>query len=274
MGQGQPADRAGQQFARAPRRLLAYLQGRDLFVQDCYVGADPNYRLPVRVVTETAWHSLFARNMFIQASTRASSAPHEPQFIVISAPGFHADPELDGTRSEVFIVLNFAAAARADRRHAVRGRDQEVDLHGHELPAAAAGRAVRCTARPTSAPNGDVALFFGLSGTGKTTLSADPARALIGDDEHGWSDRGVFNFEGGCYAKVIRLSPDGRAGDLRDDAALRHVLENVGSIRDAACLDLDDDSLTENTRAAYPISHIPNATSRRRRRATRATSCC
>ena len=234
-------------FELLKKRMLAYLQGKDLFLQDCFAGADPEYRLPIRVITETAWHSLFARDMFIQAKPD-ELAVHAPQFTVLNAPNFHADPEIDGTRSEVFIVLNFAQklVLIGGTQYAGEIKKSIFTVMNYLLPLQGV-LSMHCSANV--GPRGDVAVFFGLSGTGKTTLSADPGRTLIGDDEHGWSERGVFNFEGGCYAKVIRLSPAA-------EPEIYETTRRFGTILE----DLDDDSLTENTRAAYPISHIPNAT--------------
>lgn len=239
------------------RRMLAYLQGKDLFVQDCYAGADPAYRLPIRVITEYAWHSLFAHNLFIHAKPEELAA-HRPEFTVIDVPNFHAEPDIDGTRSEVFIVLNF------ERRLVLIGGTQ----YGGEIKKSIFTAlnyllpqqhvlSMHCSANIGS--QGDVAIFFGLSGTGKTTLSADPSRTLIGDDEHGWSDRGVFNFEGGCYAKVIRLSREAEPEIYETTRRFGTLLENVSLDAASGRLDLDDDALTENTRAAYPIDYIPNA---------------
>jgi len=240
------------------RRLLAYLQGKDLFVQDCFAGADPEYRLPIRIITETAWHSLFARNMFIQARPE-ELAVHIPQFTVINTPSFHAVPEVDGTRSEVFIVIHFGQriVLVGGTQYAGEIKKSIFTVLNYLLPQRNV-LSMHCSAN--QGPGGDVAIFFGLSGTGKTTLSADPARTLIGDDEHGWSDRGVFNFEGGCYAKVIRLSPQAEPEIYETTRRFGTILENVGFDSTTGRLNLDDDSLTENTRAAYPISHIPNAT--------------
>jgi len=196
-------------FERLKARLTAYLQGRDLFVQDCYAGAHPDYQIPIRVVNTRAWHNLFARNMFIREHDPVKLANHVPEFTVIDAPLFYAVPEQDGTRSEVFVVLNFKT-----REVIIGGTDYAGEIKKsilavmtyllppkNVLP-------MHCSAN-YGADENDLAIFFGLSGTGKTTLSADPERTLIGDDEHGWSDKGVFNFEGGCYAKVIRLSQEG-----------------------------------------------------------------
>jgi phosphoenolpyruvate carboxykinase (ATP) len=238
---------------------MAYLQGLPVYVQDCSVGAHPEYRLPVRIITQRAWHSLFARNLFVQEHDPAKLAEHEPEFTLIDAPGFDADPEIDGTRSEVFVVVNLA------RREVIIGGTE----YGGEIKKSMftvmnflmPDRGVlpmHCSAN-YGATDDDVAIFFGLSGTGKTTLSADPARTLIGDDEHGWSDEGVFNFEGGCYAKVIRLSPTGEPEIFETTRRFGTVLENVMIDTASRHLDLDSDALTENTRAAYPISHIPNA---------------
>ncbi|MCL4294293.1 MAG: phosphoenolpyruvate carboxykinase [Anaerolineae bacterium] len=246
------------QFETLHRRLLAYLQGKDLFVQDCFAGADPQYRLPIRIITETAWHSLFARDMFIQAKPE-ELATHTPQFTVLNAPSFHADPEVDGTHSEVFIVIHFGQklVLIGGTQYAGEIKKSIFTILNYLLPQQHV-MSMHCSAN--IGPGGDVAVFFGLSGTGKTTLSADPKRTLIGDDEHGWSDRGVFNFEGGCYAKVIRLSPQAEPEIYENTRRFGTILENVAFDSDTGRLNLDDDSLTENTRAAYPISHIPNAT--------------
>lgn len=244
-------------FEGLHRWLLAYLQGRDLFVQDCFAGADPAYRLPIRVITETAWHSLFARDMFIQARPEELTT-HAPQFTILHTPNFHAIPELDGTRSEVFVVLNFGQrlVLIGGTQYAGEIKKSIFTVLNYLLPQQNV-LSMHCSAN--IGPGGDVAIFFGLSGTGKTTLSADPARTLIGDDEHGWSDRGVFNFEGGCYAKVIHLSAQAEPEIYETTRRFGTILENVGFDSTSGRLNLDDDTLTENTRAAYPISHIPNA---------------
>ena len=249
---------APERFASLQNRLLAYLQGKDLFIQDCFAGADPAYRLPIRVITETAWHNLFARNMFIQAKAE-ELASHVPQFTVINAPNFHAVPEVDGTRSEVFIVIHFGQklVLIGGTQYAGEIKKSIFTVMNYLLPQKQV-LSMHCSAN--TGPSGDVAIFFGLSGTGKTTLSADPGRTLIGDDEHGWSDKGIFNFEGGCYAKVIKLSPTAEPEIYETTRRYGTILENVGFDSRTGRLDLNDDSLTENTRAAYPISHIPNAT--------------
>ena len=239
------------------RRMLAYLQGRDLFVQDCFAGADPAFRLPIRIITGTAWHSLFARNMFIQATPEEVPA-HTPEFVVINAPNFHAIPEEDGTRSEVFVVINFQEklVLIGGTQYAGEIKKSIFTILNYLLPQQNI-LSMHCSANIGA--RGDTAIFFGLSGTGKTTLSADPARSLIGDDEHGWSDRGIFNFEGGCYAKVIRLSAQAEPQIYETTRRFGTILENVNFDNRTGRLNLDDDSLTENTRAAYPIAHIPNA---------------
>ena len=244
-------------FDRLRQRLLAYVQGKDLFVQDCYVGADPSYRLPLRVITETAWHSLFAHNMFIQPEA-AELETFAPEFTIIQVPGFHAIPELDGTRSEVFVVINFAErlVLIGGTQYAGEIKKSAFTIFNYLLPQKNV-LSMHCSANMSA--DGDVAVFFGLSGTGKTTLSADPTRILIGDDEHGWSDNGVFNFEGGCYAKVINLSSQAEPEIYETTRRFGTVLENVGFDSRTGHLNLNDASLTENTRAAYPISHIPNA---------------
>jgi phosphoenolpyruvate carboxykinase (ATP) len=247
-----------QQFHVLRGRLLAYLQDRDIFVQDCFVGADPRFRVPIRVITETAWHSLFARNMFIQAKPD-ELARHVPQFTVIHVPDFHAIPEVDGTHSEVFIVVHFAekVVLIGGTHYAGEIKKSIFSVMNFLLPQQ---NVLSMHSSANIGPNGDVAIFFGLSGTGKTTLSADASRTLIGDDEHGWSDRGVFNLEGGCYAKIIHLSSIAEPEIYETTRQFGTILENVGLESATGRLNLDDASLTENTRAAYPISHIANAT--------------
>jgi phosphoenolpyruvate carboxykinase (ATP) len=252
----QPLD--PEQFAALRGRLLAYLQDRDLFVQDCFVGADPRYRVPLRVITETAWHSLFARNMFIQATTEELAA-HVPEFTVIHAPSFHAVPEVDGTRSEVFIVVHFGEKLIliGGTQYAGEIKKSVFSVMNFVLPRR---DVLTMHSSANIGPDNRVAVFFGLSGTGKTTLSADADRTLIGDDEHGWSDRGIFNLEGGCYAKVIRLYREAEPEIYDTTRRFGTILENVWIDSATGQLNLDDASLTENTRAAYPVSHIPNAT--------------
>jgi phosphoenolpyruvate carboxykinase (ATP) len=248
---------APDRFEELHRRMASYLQGKDVFVQDCYAGADPKYRLPVRIITQYAWHNLFIRNMFIQAKPEELT-DFQPGFVVIDCPGFHAFPEIDGTRTDVFILVDFAKklVLIGGTEYAGEMKKSVFTAMNYFLPFANV-MPMHCSANV--GPDGDVAIFFGLSGTGKTTLSADPKRKLIGDDEHGWSDDGVFNFEGGCYAKVIRLSAENEPEIYQTTRRFGTILENVGINTGTRRLDLDDASLTENTRAAYPISHIPNA---------------
>jgi len=238
-------------------RLQAFLQGEELFVQDCYVGADPNYRMPIRIITDSAWQSLFARNMFLTIRNRDELKKHVPEFTLIAAPSFTCDPRIDGTRSETGIIINFAQrlAIVANSSYGGEIKKSIFTIMNFLLPQQGV-MAMHCSANVGK--QGDVALFFGLSGTGKTTLSADPNRRLIGDDEHGWSDEGVFNFEGGCYAKVIRLSAEHEPQIYACTRRFGTILENV--IWDPASrkIDLDDDKLTENTRASYPLEFIPN----------------
>jgi phosphoenolpyruvate carboxykinase (ATP) len=238
-------------------RLQAYLQGRDVFVQDCYAGADPEYRLKLRVITETAWHSMFARDMFLRELDPEALATFEPDFVVLHCPQFHAIPEVDHTRSEAFILLNFAQrlVVIGGTSYAGEIKKSVFTVMNYLLPQRGV---LGMHSSANQGPDGDVAIFFGLSGTGKTTLSAEPDRALIGDDEHGWSDRGIFNFEGGCYAKVIRLSAEAEPEIYETTRRFGTILENVSMDQETRRLDLDDDNLTENTRAAYPVTHLPN----------------
>jgi phosphoenolpyruvate carboxykinase (ATP) len=245
-------------FEELHRRMASYLQLKDVFIQDCWCGADPEYRMPVRIITQYAWHSLFARNMFIQ-TTPQELKDYEPEFVVIDCPGFHAFPEYDHTNSDVFILVDFVQklVLIGGTEYAGEIKKSVFTAMNYFLPFEDV-MPMHCSAN--IGPKGDTALFFGLSGTGKTTLSADPSRTLIGDDEHGWSRNGVFNFEGGCYAKVIRLSAEAEPEIYQTTRRFGTILENVGIDSLTRRLDLNDASLTENTRAAYPISHIANAT--------------
>ncbi len=237
-------------------RAASYLQGREVFVADLWAGADPAYRLPVRIITECAWHNLFARNMFIRPPADALPG-FEPGFTVLQVPGLEARGEADGLNSQTFILVDF------DRRIVLIGgssyageiKKSIFTVLNHMLPDRNV-MPMHCSANIGS--RGDVAIFFGLSGTGKTTLSADGTRTLIGDDEHGWSDAGVFNFEGGCYAKVIRLSQAAEPEIWATTRRFGTVLENVVFDPAARVLDFDDASKTENTRACYPLDYIPN----------------
>jgi phosphoenolpyruvate carboxykinase (ATP) len=254
----QPIDEDRYRALRA--RLTAYFQGKDLYVEDCYIGAEPASQMPIRVITETAWHKLFARNMFLRERDTEKLARHQPGFHVIHAPGFNADPQLDGTRSEVFVLVHFGRRETIIGGTSYAGEIKKAmfTVMNYYLPQQGV-LSMHCSANYGKDDN-DVAIFFGLSGTGKTTLSADPERTLIGDDEHGWSDEGVFNFEGGCYAKVIRLDPQTEPEIYETTRRFGTILENVAIDTRSRRVDLNSDAFTENTRASYPISHIPNAT--------------
>jgi phosphoenolpyruvate carboxykinase (ATP) len=244
-------------FEQIRRRLLAYLQGRTVYVQDCYGGTDPEYRVALRVITEYAWHALFARHLFVRPDwTRVGE--HVPEYTVLCAPGFCADPEIDGTRTGTFILMHFGRRLIliGGTRYAGEIKKSIFTLLNYLLPQRGV-LPMHCSAN--MGPRGDVAVFFGLSGTGKTTLSADPTRSLIGDDEHGWTDQGVFNFEGGCYAKVIRISPDSEPEIYACTRRFGTILENVVMNPVTRRLEFDNASITENTRAAYPVSYIPRA---------------
>jgi len=245
-----------EKFDRLLGRVLAYLQGREVFTQDVYCGAHPGYRLPVRIVSELAWQSLFARNLFLNVPPEDLPG-FTPQFTVLAAPGFQAVPERDGTASNVFILLDFSRrlVLIGGTHYAGEIKKSVFSLMNYLLP----DRDVlpmHCSAN--IGIEGDTALFFGLSGTGKTTLSSDPGRRLIGDDEHGWGEDGVFNFEGGCYAKTIRLKAE--LEPMIWDATHRFgaVLENVVMDPVTREIDFEDGRITENTRGAYPLRFIPN----------------
>ncbi len=245
-------------------RLLGFLQGRDLFVQDCHAGADPDYRMPVRIVTEHAWHAHFARNMFILPQTNDEYRRHVPEFTVIAVPSFKGIPQIDNTATNTFIALNFAQKLCIIGNTAYAGEIKKsiFTILNFLLPLEGV-MPMHCSAN-MARDKDHTAIFFGLSGTGKTTLSADPQRRLIGDDEHGWSDSGIFNFEGGCYAKVIQLSPTAEPQIYATTRRFGTILENVVFDPVTRLINLDDDRITENTRASYPLEYIENAVPEKR----------
>ena len=242
------------------QRLQGYLQGRDLFVRDCYGGADPRYRLPVRIISEYAWHSLFVKNMLIEATTNDELRQFVPEFTLFTIPSFNGMSEIDSTATPTFILLDFAQRLCIIGGSGYGGEIKKAifTVLNYLLPRDGI-LTMHCSANVGKKDKKDVALFFGLSGTGKTTLSADTNRMLVGDDEHGWSDDGVFNFEGGCYAKVISLSPTAEPQIHACTNKFGTVLENVVFDPTTRLLDLDDNEYTENTRAAYPLNYIDNA---------------
>ena len=238
-------------------RIQAFAQEEELFIQDCYTGADPEYRMPIRIITEKAWHSLFARNMFITTPNQNDLKHFIPEFTVIDIPSFKADPKIDGTRSSTGIILNFAQRTAIISNSLYAGEIKKSIFTVLNFLLTFKGvLPMHCSANVGK--DGDAAIFFGLSGTGKTTLSADPNRYLIGDDEHGWSANGVFNFEDGCYAKVIRLSSEHEPEIYACTRRFGTILENVVFDSTTRRIDLDDDMITENTRASYPLEYIPN----------------
>lgn len=254
----QPIENSVYQLIKS--KAFSYLSGKDLFVQDCYAGADPAHRLCVRVISESALHALFARTILLRELDPKVLSRFQPDFTIVHTPYLTLDPKKDGTRTDAFILVHLA---------------EKIVLIGGTLYAGEIKKAVftlmnylmpdhgvlpmHCSANYGKDAN-DAAIFFGLSGTGKTTLSADSERTLIGDDEHGWGPNGIFNFEGGCYAKVIRLSKEAEPEIFETTRRFGTILENVRIHPITRRIDLDDDSLTENTRASYPISHIPNMT--------------
>ena len=244
-------------FDRLYSKMLAYWQGHDLFVQDCFAGADPRYTLPIRVITQYAWHALFARQLFVRPDPLRTQ-DHVPEFTILFAPRLQATPGEDGTNSETCIVVNFSQEGGADLRHQLRGRDEEVGLHHSELPAAGA----RHHAHALLLATWETAAAWPCSSVyrapARRRFPPIPQRRLIGDDEHGWSDDGVFNFEGGCYAKCIHLS---RENEPQIWNAIRFgtVLENVAIDSETRLLDFDSAAHTENTRAAYPLKYIDHA---------------
>ncbi len=236
--------------------VVSYLGNQPLYVQDLFAGADPAHRVRVRFISTNAWHAAFVHNMFIRPQPEDLPG-FEPGFTVLHAPELEADPDRHGTRSTTAVAINFAerTVLIVGTRYAGEMKKSMFTILNYLYPKQGI-LSMHCSANV--GPDGDVAVFFGLSGTGKTTLSADPTRGLIGDDEHGWSDDGVFNFEGGCYAKVIRLSPEEEPEIYATTERFGTILENVVVDPDTRIIDLDDDSITENTRASYPIHFIPN----------------
>ncbi|WP_309667793.1 phosphoenolpyruvate carboxykinase [Tabrizicola sp.] len=246
-------------FARLKADMLAHVQGSELFVQDLYAGADPLHRLDVRVVTELAWHGLFIRHL-LRRPDRADLDRFTPDWTIINCPAFKADPARHGCRSETVIVLNFdeKTVLIANTAYAGENKKAVFTVLNYLLPEKGV-MAMHCSANHAAGNPVDAAVFFGLSGTGKTTLSAAPDRTLIGDDEHGWSDRGIFNFEGGCYAKTINLNPEAEPEIYATTSRFGTVIENMVYDPDTLEIDFADNSLTDNTRCAYPLEAISNA---------------
>ena len=246
-------------FDRLHADMLAHMKGRDYFVQDLFGGADADNRLDVRVVTELAWHGLFIRHL-LRRPDASELASFAPEFTIINCPSFKADPERHGCRSETVIALNFAKKLILIGNTAYAGENKKsvFTLLNYLLPEKGI-MPMHCSANHAIGNPDDSAVFFGLSGTGKTTLSADPSRTLIGDDEHGWSDKGIFNFEGGCYAKTINLSPKAEPEIYATCSRFGTVIENMVFDADTLELDFEDNSITDNMRCAYPLEAIGNA---------------
>ena len=243
-------------FERLYEKVVSHLRNRPLYIFDGFAGAEPAYRLPIRVVNEVAWHNHFAHQLFVRPSEEELEN-HHPEFTVLSAPNLKADPEQDGTNSDVFILLSLARKLIliGGSHYAGEIKKSIFTVMNYLMPQKGV-LPMHCSAN--IGEKGDVALFFGLSGTGKTTLSADPKRGLIGDDEHGWSDSGIFNFEGGCYAKCIKLSPENEP-QIWEAIRFGSVIENVAFYGQTRKVDYDSSEITENTRVAYPVEFIPGA---------------
>ncbi len=246
-------------FARLQADVLDHMKGRDHFVQDLCAGADPIHRQDVRMVTELAWHGLFIRHM-LRRPDRSELDLFTPDWTVINCPSFKADPARHGCRSQTVIALNFDAkqVLICGTEYAGENKKAVFTLLNYLLPEKGV-MPMHCAANHAPGNPVDTAIFFGLSGTGKTTLSADPSRILIGDDEHGWSDRGPFNIEGGCYAKTMNLSPEAEPEIFATTSRFATVVENMVYDPDTLQIDFSDDSLTANTRCAYPLDYIANA---------------
>lgn len=246
-----------EQFNALHNEMLAHVEGKTVFVQDLFGGADPIHRLPTRVITELAWHSLFIQNLLIEPKP-SELEDFNPQFTIINLPSFKASKERHGARTETMIAVNFAKkiVLIAGTSYAGETKKSVFSMLNYTLPEK---RVMPMHCSVNVGKDDDAAVFFGLSGTGKTTLSADPNRTLVGDDEHGWSESGVFNFEGGCYAKMINLSAEAEPEIYATTQRFGTVLENVVMDEQTRELDFNDNSLAENSRGAYPLSFIPNA---------------
>lgn len=244
-------------FSALKKKLTAYLKDKEVYVRDAFACSTPEYKLNLRLITEYPWSNQFGYNMFLRPD-HSEIENFNPEWVVLCAPGFEADPEIDKTRSKNFAIINFSEKTVIIGGTAYTGEIKKgiFSVLNFILPFERNVLSMHCSANTGS--DKDTAIFFGLSGTGKTTLSADPKRQLIGDDEHGWSEKGVFNFEGGCYAKCIHLSP---SGEPQIYNAIKHgaILENIGFYPNSRTPDFDDDSITQNTRVSYPIYHIDNA---------------
>jgi phosphoenolpyruvate carboxykinase (ATP) len=246
-------------WARLKSDMLAHVQGRDLFVQDLYAGADPVHRLDVRVVTELAWHGLFIRHL-LRRPAQAELDGFDPEWTILNLPSFKADPARHGCRTDTVIALNFdeRTVLIANTAYAGENKKSVFTILNYLMPAKGV-MPMHCSANHALGNPVDAAVFFGLSGTGKTTLSAAPDRTLIGDDEHGWSDRGIYNFEGGCYAKTINLDPRAEPEIYATTSRFGTVIENMVFDPETLELDFADNSLTDNIRCAYPLEAISNA---------------
>ncbi|MEM7497773.1 MAG: phosphoenolpyruvate carboxykinase [Pseudomonadota bacterium] len=252
---------APEHFEALYQDMIAHMKGRDYFVQDLYAGADPEHRLNVRLINELAWHNLFIRHL-MRRPERSELAGFTPEFTVINCPGFKADPARHGCRTETVIAVSFERKMIlvGDTSYAGENKKGIFSVLNFLLP----GKGVmpmHCSANHAVGDESEAAIFFGLSGTGKTTLSADPERVLLGDDEHGWTDKGIFNFEGGCYAKTISLSAEAEPEIFATTSKFATVIENMVYDPETRALDFEDDSLTANMRCAYPLHYISNASS-------------
>jgi phosphoenolpyruvate carboxykinase (ATP) len=247
-----------ERFNRLLYRLLAYMQNKEVYVQYCYAGRDPDYRTSIRFITETAWHNLFVRNMFIPIHDVEDFEAYAPDFTVVHIPGFHAIPEVDATGSSAVVIVSLGQKAAFICGTYYGGEIRQVvfTILNYLLPLGSV-LPMRCSAN--IGPEGDVAIFMGRGGTGKTTLAVDPERRLVGDHEHGWSDKGLFSFERGSYARVIKISKEEEAEIFACTQKFGSILENVSIDLETRQIDLNDDALTANIRAVYPNTHIPNA---------------
>lgn len=247
-----------EKFDHLYNRMTAYLAGREIYVRDSYACADPSYRLNIRVVTEMAYSNLFANHLFLRPTNEEILKADKPDWYIVNAPGFKADPSIDGTRQPNFAVINFTRKMIIIGGTGYTGEIKKsiFSILNYILPQEQRVLSMHCSAN--QGKDGDTAIFFGLSGTGKTTLSADPARGLIGDDEHGWSDKSIFNFEGGCYAKCVSLTKE-KEPQIWDAIKFGTIVENVRFYEGTREVDYENTNVTENTRAAYPIHYIDNA---------------